>query len=102
MAMAGLRCNHESECHGACTLDIKQGRALSNFSAYNTRWHMPSDTSAGVLAMWYSFNYGPVHFTSLNSETDFPGAEEHEGDRTISGCPPAILPRTALTSSGLR
>jgi len=31
--------------------------------------------------MWYSFNYGPVHFVSLNTETDFPGAaEENTGD----------------------
>lgn len=34
--------------------------------------------------MWYSFDYGPVHFVSLNTETDFPDAPEGEcGD---SGC----------------
>jgi hypothetical protein len=28
------------------------------------------------MNMWYSFNVGPVHFVSLNTETDFPTAEE--------------------------
>lgn len=37
---------------------------------------MPSSTSHGALNMWYSFNMGPVHFVSINSETDFPSAEE--------------------------
>ncbi|EDQ89016.1 uncharacterized protein MONBRDRAFT_25809 [Monosiga brevicollis MX1] len=74
--------NHESECHSpACVADTKIGNALRNFSAYNTRWHMPSEDSKGVLNMWYSWNYGPVHFISLNTETDFPGAgEENTGD----------------------
>lgn len=31
--------------------------------------------------MWYSYNYGPVHFVSVNTETDWHGAEEEfEGD----------------------
>jgi hypothetical protein len=39
---------------------------------------MPSPESNGTLNMWYSFNYGPVHFISLDTETAFPGApEEH-------------------------
>jgi hypothetical protein len=42
---------------------------------------MPSESSDGVLNMWYSFDRGPVHWVSLNSETDFPGAgEENAGD----------------------
>lgn len=69
--------NHESECHSpACIMDSHVGRALRNFSAYNHRWRMPSASSNGVLNMWYSFNYGPAHIVSINTETDFEGAEE--------------------------
>eukprot|EP01052_Picozoa_sp_SAG31_P016686 SAG31_NODE_1114_length_9852_cov_2.761509_6_plen_258_part_00 len=48
----------------------------NNFTAFNARWHMPSQSSGGALNMWYSWNYGPVHFVSINTETDFPTAEE--------------------------
>jgi len=37
--------------------------------------------------MWYSYNVGPVHWVSINTETDWPGAaEEYRGD---SGLLPA-------------
>lgn len=74
--------NHESECHSPnCVASAAHHNALRNFTAYNTRWHMPSLESGGVLNMWYSFDYGPVHFVVINSETDFSGAEEeHYGD----------------------
>jgi len=76
--------NHESECHSpGCFLHPSKGGALGNFSAYNTRWHMPSAESGGAMSMWYSWNYGPVHFISVNTETDFPDAEER--DRGDSG-----------------
>ena len=70
--------NHESECHIAqCLIHTdKYGHKLNNFTAFNKRWHMPHATSGGALNMWYSFNVGPVHFVSLNTETDFPSAEE--------------------------
>lgn len=78
--------NHEAECHSApCVLSSK-GKLLSNFSAYNARWHMPSPESGGRLgsAMWYSWNYGPVHFVSINTETDWNGSEEEDvGDSKI-------------------
>jgi hypothetical protein len=80
--------NHESECHSpACLGSAHIKHATSNFSAYNKRWRMPSEDSGGVLNMWYSFDYGYVHFVTLNTETDFPGAaEETHGD---SGLLPA-------------
>ena len=39
---------------------------------------MPSPESGGVLNMHYSFNYGNVHFISLDTETGYPGAAEEK------------------------
>eukprot|EP01065_Artemidia_motanka_P040245 TRINITY_DN4_c0_g2_i1.p2 TRINITY_DN4_c0_g2~~TRINITY_DN4_c0_g2_i1.p2 ORF type:complete len:440 (+),score=150.34 TRINITY_DN4_c0_g2_i1:67-1386(+) len=80
--------NHESECHSpACIFDPKVLKALGNFSAYNNRFHMPSAASAGRASMWYSFDFGPVHFVAINTETDFSGAgEEHRGDGEMTKC----------------
>ena len=84
--------NHESECHSpACIINHKKyGLPLSNFTAFNHRWHMPSEESGGHKNsnMWYSFNFGTVHYVSLNTETDFPGAEEERtGDSHIGNFP---------------
>jgi hypothetical protein len=43
---------------------------------YGNRFHMPSPDSTPLPVgrtrnMWYSFNYGPVHFTFMSSEHDF-------------------------------
>ena len=72
--------NHEAECHSpACLLDADRREALRNFTAYNARFRMPSPESNGVLNMWSSFNYGPVTFISIDTETSFPLApEEHQ------------------------
>eukprot|EP00419_Tripos_fusus_P072868 CAMPEP_0172881544 /NCGR_PEP_ID=MMETSP1075-20121228/117750_1 /TAXON_ID=2916 /ORGANISM="Ceratium fusus, Strain PA161109" /LENGTH=424 /DNA_ID=CAMNT_0013734005 /DNA_START=252 /DNA_END=1526 /DNA_ORIENTATION=+ len=69
--------NHESECHSpACQASSGIKKSLSNFSAYNARWAMPSKESGGVANMWYSFDYASVHFVVVNTETDFPDAPE--------------------------
>jgi hypothetical protein len=44
-----------------------------NFTAFDTRFKMPAD---GVRNMWFSAQVGPVHFVSIDTETDFPGAPE--------------------------
>mmetsp|Transcript_6970 Transcript_6970/g.14518 ORF Transcript_6970/g.14518 Transcript_6970/m.14518 type:complete len:464 (+) Transcript_6970:59-1450(+) len=80
--------NHESECHSpACVVqELKYGRHLSNFTAFNARFNMPSEESSGSRStnMWYSWDYGSAHFISLNTETDFEGAEEEgTGDSHI-------------------
>lgn len=82
--------NHESECHSPeCLLHYEsQGRPLSNFSAFNARWAMPFRESGGTSNMWYSFELGPAHFVSVNTETDWEGAgEEHTGDSHIPFLP---------------
>ncbi|KAJ0407144.1 hypothetical protein P43SY_001102 [Pythium insidiosum] len=67
--------NHESECHSAaCMVSSEKKKQLSNYRAYNARFKMPSVESGGAQNMWYSFEHGPVHFTSISSETDFPNA----------------------------
>lgn len=72
--------NHEADCHDAsCLLEpLDRGLKLSNFTAFNARFRMPSVESRGVLNMFYSFNYANVHFISIDTETGFPGApSEH-------------------------
>lgn len=76
--------NHESECHSPACIASDRAKDLRNFSAYNARYNMPAAASNGVDNMWYSWNYGPVHFISINTETDFKGApEEHRGDSGV-------------------
>ncbi|ANB14062.1 hypothetical protein AWJ20_5018 [Sugiyamaella lignohabitans] len=42
-----------------------------NFTGYSSHWRMPSNESGGVGNMWYSFDYGSVHFVQISTETDF-------------------------------
>ncbi|ETL84033.1 hypothetical protein L917_16083, partial [Phytophthora nicotianae] len=67
--------NHEAECHSpTCLLSKSKKDQLGNYSAFNSRFRMPSPESGGVLNMWHSFEYGSAHFTSISSETDYPNA----------------------------
>ncbi|CAM9507751.1 unnamed protein product, partial [Phaeothamnion confervicola] len=71
--------NHEAECHSpACWMSVAKLQALSNFTAYNNRFRMPSAESGGAANMWYSWNYGPIHFVSIDTETDFPNSFNDE------------------------
>jgi len=78
--------NHESECHSpVCVVqELKYGRHLANFTAFSHRFSMPSEESGGRGNMWYSWNYNSAHFVSINTETDWEGAEEQKmGDSHI-------------------
>ena len=59
--------NHEHSC-GSDTCDFY----ANNFTVYNNRFNMPAAESGAVNNLWYSFNYGNVHFISISTETDFP------------------------------
>lgn len=59
-----------------CFLNKSYRDSLSNFSAYNARFEMPSKATNGNTNMWYSFDAGLVHFVSLDLETAYPGAAE--------------------------
>ncbi|ETI39090.1 hypothetical protein F443_15286 [Phytophthora nicotianae P1569] len=67
--------NHEAECHSPrCQASRTKSKALGNYTAYNTRFKMPYEESGGTLNMWHSFDHGPIHFTSVSSESDYPDA----------------------------
>ncbi|ETM02231.1 hypothetical protein L917_01250 [Phytophthora nicotianae] len=71
--------NHEAECHSpACQVSPSKSKALGNYTAYNARFKMPSKEVGGKLNMWYSFENGPIHFTSISAETDYPGAPQNK------------------------
>jgi acid phosphatase type 7 len=55
-------------------VDSAKRDAVANFTAYNHRFRMPSAGSNGTMNMWYSFEYGSVHFTMFSAETDYPDA----------------------------
>lgn len=42
------------------------------FKVYNYRFKMPAKSDNN---MWYSFDYGGIHFISMSTETDYTGAE---------------------------
>jgi hypothetical protein len=59
-----------------------------NFTAYQNRFRMPGAETGGVGNMWYSFDYGLVHFVSFDAR-DLSGGEtrpkENETYVTDSG-----------------
>jgi hypothetical protein len=61
--------NHDISCHSIS--DFGCDKNLRNFTAFNSRFKMPDN---GSKNMWYSFNYGPIHFISINTETDYKNA----------------------------
>ena len=50
-----------------------------NFTSYRERFHMPHMQSGSSSNMFYSFDYGLVHFVNIDTESTFPGAPEAKG-----------------------
>ena len=84
--------NHEYSCYQPAGCSY-----ATNFTVYNNRFKsilfffffvfqtninqksnytVPYKESGGVNNMWYSFDYGNVHFVSIDTETDYPNAPE--------------------------
>jgi len=62
--------NHE---HG--TFDPFIYRDANNFQVYNHYFNMPKPAAElNNGSMFYSFNYGPVHFVQISTETSYPNA----------------------------
>lgn len=56
-----------------------------NFTTYQHRYTMPGDKTGGVGNMWYSWDYGMVHFVMLNAETDYPKSPESSFATDLEG-----------------
>ncbi|KAL7666179.1 Purple acid phosphatase [[Candida] zeylanoides] len=67
--------NHEADCdnggYKTWTNSICSP-GQTNFEGFNSHWRMPSALSGGTKNMWYSFDYGLVHYVQFDTETDFP------------------------------
>lgn len=49
-----------------------------NFTAFNTRYQMPSDTSGGYANFWMSFDHSFAHWTFMSTEHDYaPGSPQY-------------------------
>ncbi|VVT48656.1 uncharacterized protein SAPINGB_P001886 [Magnusiomyces paraingens] len=71
--------NHEANCDNGGTKDKANNISYTvslcmpgqtNFTGYQSHWRMPSEESGGNTNMWYSYNWGPVHFVQIDTETD--------------------------------
>lgn len=86
--------NHEANCNnggrGKYTSDMcVEGQ--TNFTGYRAHYRMPWRESGGRENMWYSFDYGNVHFIQFDTETDLgnglAGPEEEEGSSGVIAGP---------------
>lgn len=83
--------NHEANCDNGKGNDKKHNitynadicfEGQTNFTGIRNHFRMPADESGGLGPMWYSFDYGLVHFASINTETDFDDAPDLTGMRS--------------------
>lgn len=81
--------NHEQTCHSWADEDCPY--SLRNFTNYRLFWNMPNSTSMynngyykseSSHNMFYSYNYQNIHFISISTETDYPGAPDQEYKHT--------------------
>lgn len=47
------------------------GSFNATFAAYQARFRMPGPETGGNSNLWFSYNYGNVHYSSISSEADF-------------------------------
>ena len=69
--------NHEATCSEGRPNICPDGQR--NFTSYRERFRMPAVESGAVNNMYFSFDYGLVHFISVDTEVGYPGAPEGPG-----------------------
>ncbi len=71
-----------------------------NFTTFQYRFRMPGPETGGVGNFWYSFDYGMVHFVSLDGETDYAYSPEWPFVRDTDGNGLPTPNQTYVTDSG--
>jgi len=76
--------NHETSCSENNQTLCSFGQL--NFTSYRERFHMPiTQSGAPAGSMFYSFDYGLVHFINMDTEVDYPDSPEGPGSFLNSG-----------------
>jgi predicted phosphodiesterase len=73
--------NHEASCNHDNDCPVGQ----LNFTSYRYRYRMPNQESGSPSSLFYSFDYGLVHFVSIDTEVDFPNSPEGPGTKKNCG-----------------
>lgn len=86
--------NHEANCDNGGAGDYDSSICVegqTNFTGYLKHYRMPWRESGGRSNMWYSWDYGNVHFIQYNTETDLgegiTGPEEKGGESGVDAGP---------------
>ena len=75
--------NHDITCNEVLPFLCPSGQR--NVTSYLQRYRMPAVESGAVNNMWYSFDYGLVHFVSVDTEVAYPGSPEGPGTYMNAG-----------------
>ena len=75
--------NHDVTCNEGTPNVCADGQ--QNFTSYRERFRMPALESGAVNNMWFSFDYGQVHFISVDTEASYPGSPEGPGTLMNAG-----------------
>ena len=75
--------NHETTCSEVTPSLCSEGQR--NFTSFLQRYYMPAVQSGAVNNMFYSLDYGLVHFVSIDTEVDFPNSPEGPGTGLNAG-----------------
>jgi hypothetical protein len=53
------------------TITNASGTFDVQFAAFTARYHMPYENSNGNQNLWFSYDFGSIHFTSISSESNY-------------------------------
>ena len=86
--------NHEASCDNGGVKDSIKNITYTvdvctpgqrNFTGFRNHFRMPSNASGGLGNMWYSYDYGMVHYVQISTETDFGNGVQAPDESLLPG-----------------